>query len=59
MITKGYLTGLVMTKGYGPAVTPPLSDIDTGYKGASSRGFDSLTKSRTSIVLKKRTVSDK
>lgn len=59
MITKGYLTGLVMTRGYGPAVTAPLSEIDTGYKGLSARTFESLTKNRKGKVLTRRTVSSK
>jgi hypothetical protein len=59
MITRGYLTGLVVTRGYGPAVTAPLSSIDTGHKSISTRGFESLTKTRTTKVLNKRTVSAK
>lgn len=59
IVTKGLLGSRLVTQGYGPNVTPLLASIDTGHLSISKRGFSSLTKSRTSIVLKKRTVSDK
>jgi hypothetical protein len=59
IITRGLGASRLITKGYGPDSAPPLSEIDTSYKGLSTRSFESLTRARTSIVLKKRTVSEK
>jgi len=59
IIARGLGASRLVTRGYGPDAAPRLSEIDTGYLSAAKRGFSSLTKSRTNIVLKKRTVSEK
>jgi hypothetical protein len=59
IITRGLGASRLVTRGYGPDAAPPLSEIDTGYKGLSTRGFESLTRTRSAKVLKKRTVSEK
>jgi hypothetical protein len=59
IITRGLGASRLITRGYGPNAAPPLSDIDTSYKGLASRTSESLTRSRTIKGLTKRTVSEK
>jgi hypothetical protein len=59
IITKGLGASRLVTKGYGPDSAPPLARIDTGYLSALKRGFESVTRVKTTKILKKRTVSEK
>lgn len=59
IVTRGYGSSLIPTRGYGQTSAPKLADMDPQHKGLATRTFSSLTKSRASKALKKRTVVNK
>jgi hypothetical protein len=59
IITRGLGASRLVTRGYGPDVAPPLSEIDTSALGLTKRKFSSLTRSRVATVISKQRVEGK